>query len=397
MNRPTTAAVYLDYAASAPLHPRAAAAMAACLAADGPHANPSSGHAEGRRAAAAIAKARVAVAALLGAGPDAVVFTSGATESDNLALLGAARSAPRERRHVVTSRTEHRAVIDACRQLEREGCEVTWLVPAADGRVAPDLVAGALRADTLLVSVMHANNEIGVVNDIAAIGALCRRHGVLLHVDAAQSVGRIAVDAARLNADLIAFTAHKLGGPKGIGALYLRPQPRPALQPLQFGGGQERGLRSGTQATHQIVGFGVACEAAAADLALEEPRVRALRERLWGLLEPLGGVVRNGTSEPSVPGILNVSIAGIEGESLLLELESQVLASSGSACSSGSDEASYVLRALGRSELAAQGSLRLSLGRGTTAAEVERAAGAVAAAVGRLRALAPAGVADRIA
>lgn len=276
MTTAETVPVYLDYAASAPLDPRVAVAMGACLAADGPHANPSSGHAEGRRAREAIASARASVASLLGAEPASIVFTSGATESDNLALLGAARAAPQTRRHVITSRTEHRAVIDACRQLEREGCEVTWLVPGSDGRIAPDAVAGALRAETLLVSVMHANNEIGVVNDIAAIGDLCRRHGVLLHVDAAQSVGRIAVDALRLNADLIAFTAHKLGGPKGVGALYLGSHPRPALQPLQFGGGQERGLRSGTLATHQIVGFGVACQVAAADLSIEEPRVREI-------------------------------------------------------------------------------------------------------------------------
>lgn len=397
MTAAETVPVYLDYAASAPLHPQVAAAMAACLAPDGPHANPSSAHAEGRRAREAIESARASVASLLGAEPASIVFTSGATESDNLALLGAARAAPERRRHVITSRTEHRAVIDACRQLEREGCEVTWLVPGPDGRVAPDAVAGALRAETLLVSVMHANNEIGVVNDIATIGELCRRHGVLLHVDAAQSVGRIAVDARRLNADLIALTAHKLGGPKGVGALYLRPHPRPALQALQFGGGQERGLRSGTLATHQIVGFGVACQVAAADLAIEEPRVRGLRERLWRLLEPLGGMTRNGTPEPSVPGILSVSVGGIEGESLMLELEGQVLASSGSACSSGSAEGSYVLRALGRSELAAQGTLRLSLGRTTTAPDVDRAAAAICAAVSRLRELAPAGAVDRIA
>ena len=397
MNKPAAAPVYLDYAASAPLHPEVAAAMGACLAADGPHANPSSGHAEGRRAAAAIAGARAAVAALLGATPETVIFTSGATESDNLALLGAARAAPRERRHVVTSRTEHRAVLDACRQLEREGCAVTWLTPGADGRVEPESVAAALRADTLLVSVMHANNEIGVVNDVAAIGELCRRHGVLLHVDAAQSVGRIPVDATGLNADLIAFTAHKLGGPKGVGALYLRPQPRPALQPLQFGGGHERGLRSGTLATHQIVGFGTACRLAAAALAVEEPRVRALRERLWRLLQAAGGVLRNGAPEPSVPGILNVTFAGIEGESLTLELSGKVLASSGSACSSGSEQGSYVLRALGHSELAAQASLRLSLGHTTSAADVDRAAAEICAAVDRLRKLAPDGAADRIA
>lgn len=393
MSRP----VYLDYAASAPLHPQAAEAMATCLGPGGPHANPASGHAEGWRARDAIEAARASVAALVGAEPQSIVFTSGATESDNLALLGAARAGRDRGRHVVTSRTEHRAVIDACRQLEREGFDVAWLTPGPDGRVDPRAVADALRPDTLLVSVMHANNEIGVVNDIAAIGALCRGRGVLLHVDAAQSVGRIPVDAAALQADLIAFTAHKLGGPKGVGALYLRPRPRPALQPLQFGGGQEHGLRSGTLATHQIVGFGVACEVAAADLPGEEARVRALRERLWSLLEPLGAVARNGAGAPSVPGILSVSFAGIEGESLMLELDGKVLASSGAACSSGSAEASYVLRALGRTDLAAQGTLRLSLGRGTTEADVERAAADVAAAVRRLRAIAPPGAVERIA
>ena len=391
-----TGPVYLDYAASWPVHPQVAAAMAACLGPDGPHANPSSVHAEGRRATEAIERARAQVAALVGAPASSIVFTSGATESDNLALLGAARAGRARGRHVVTSRTEHKAVIDACRQLEREGFEVTWLRPGPDGRVSPAQVGDALRPDTLLVSVMHGNNEIGVVNDVASIGTLCRARGVLLHVDAAQGVGKLPVDVTAWEADLVAFTAHKLGGPKGIGALYLRPAPRPPLQPLQFGGGHERGYRSGTLATHQAVGFGLACELAGADLVEEERRVRSLRERLWRGLQPAGKVWRNGGEGPSLPGILNVGFAGIEGESLLWELEGAVLASSGSACSSASAEPSYVLKALGLSDLGCQASLRLSLGRWTREEDVDRAAAALLGAVARLRALAPPEAVERV-
>ena len=392
MNRP----IYLDYAASCPVHPEVAALMAECLGPDGLHANPSSSHLEGRRAAEAIDRARASVAALLGATPDSILFTSGATESDNLAILGACRAGRSRGGHVVTSRVEHSAVIDACRQLEREGFGVSWLKPGPDGRVAPAQVAAALRPDTLLVSVMHGNNETGVINDVAAIGRVCAERGVLLHVDAAQSVGRVPVDAASLNADLIAFTAHKMGGPKGIGALYVRPRPRPALQPLQFGGGQERALRSGTLATHQIAGFGAACRIAAADLGIEEPRVRAMREQLWGLLKPLGSIWRNGEGEPSLPGILNVGFAGIEGESLLLALDGRLCASSGSACHSAAAEPSYVLRALGLSDLGCQASIRLSLGRFTREQEVIEAASMIAEAVAKLRRIAPPGALERI-
>jgi cysteine desulfurase len=391
-----TDAVYLDYAASWPVHPEVAAAMAACLGPGGPHANPSSAHPEGRRAAAAIERAREQVAALVGAAPSSIVFTSGATEADNLAVLGAARAGRSRGRHLVTSRTEHKAVIDACRQLEQEGFEVTWLKPGPDGRVSPARVEAALRPDTLLVSVMHGNNEIGVLNDVASLGALCRARGVLLHVDAAQGVGKLPVDVVAWDADLVAFTAHKLGGPKGIGALYVRPQPRPPLQPLQFGGGHERGYRSGTLATHQAVGFGLACELAGADLVDEERRVRGLRERLWERLRAAGEVWRNGGEGPSLPGILNVGFAGIEGESLLWELEDAVLASSGSACSSASAEPSYVLKALGLSDLGCQASLRLSLGRWTREEDIERAAEALLGAVARLRALAPPGALERV-
>lgn len=392
MNAP----VYLDYAASWPVHPAAVEAMAACLGPGGPHANPSSSHAEGQRAAQVIERARESVAALVGAEPRSIVLTSGATESDNLAILGAARAGRERGRHLVTSRIEHRAVVDAFRQLEREGFEVSWLRPSVDGQVAPAQVEEALRPDTLLVSVMHGNNETGTLNDVAAIGALCRARGVLYHVDAAQGVGKVPVDAGAWNADLVAFTAHKLGGPKGIGALYVRQQPRPALQPLQFGGGQERGLRAGTLATHQAAGFGAACQQAMADLDREERRVRGLRESLWNRLQAVGDTWRNGSAMASLPGILNVGFAGIDGESLLLALDGQVLASSGSACSSASAEPSHVLRSLGLSDLACQASLRLSLGRWTTEADVERAAGAIVEAVRRLRSLAPAAALERI-
>jgi len=389
--------VYLDHAASTPVRPQVAEAMYDCLGPRGTQGNPSSAHAEGRRAAAVALQAREAVAGLVGAPPSSIVFTSGATESDNLAVLGAARAGRDRGRHVVTSRTEHRAVLDACRQLEREGFEVSWLHPDSGGRIRPELVAGALREDTVLVTVMHANNEIGVVNDVAGIAAVCRERRVTLHVDAAQTAGRIPLDVAALGADLVAFTAHKLGGPKGVGALYVRDRPRPALQPIAFGGGQERGLRPGTLATHQLLGFGLACALAATGLAQEAKRVAGLRERLWEALQPVGELWRNGGDGPRVPGILNVGFAGVEGESLMLELEEDVLASSGSACSAASAEPSYVLRALGLSDLACQASLRLSLGWSTTATEVDRAAAAIRAAVGRLRSIAPARATERIA
>ncbi len=389
--------VYLDYAASAPVHPEVAAAMAACLGPAGPHANPSAGHAAGRRAAAAIESARESVARLVGAAPQSILFTSGATESDNLALLGVARAAPPERRHIVTSRSEHRAVLDACRQLEREGCRVSWLRPGPDGRVTPAQVRAALGPQTLLASVMHASNELGVINDVAGIAAVCHEAGVLLHVDAAQTAGRIALDVRTLGADLLAFSAHKLGGPKGIGALFVRDDPRPLLRPLLFGGGQERGLRSGTLATHQIVGFGAACDLARSGLATEEPRVRALRQQLRRRLSEVPQVRFNAADEPAVPGILSVTFPGIEGESLLLHLDGVVDCTTGSACHSATNEPSYVLRGLGLTDLAAQATLRLSVGRDTTAADVERAADAIVEAVAGLRRLAPPGAVERIA
>jgi cysteine desulfurase len=392
------AVVYLDWAATAPLDARVAEAMCACLSDPAAQANPSSGHAPGRAAAALIARARAQVAALIGAPAEAIVFTASATESINLAILGTARAAARDRRHVVSSRVEHRAVTGACQELEREGFEVSWLRPRADGGIEPATVASALRPDTALVSLMHVNNETGALTDIAAVARLCRERGVPLHVDAAQSAGKAPIDVgADGGIALLSFCAHKLGGPKGVGALYVRRQPRPVLRPVMSGGGQEGGLRPGTLATHQLVGFGAACEIAQAGLASEPARIGALRERLWQGLQPAAPLWRNGAAQSAAPGILNVGFGGIEGESLLLALDGGVAAASGAACHSASAEPSYVLRAIGRSDLAIQASLRFSLGSGTTGQDVDRAAALVVEAVRRLRAALPPGALERIA
>jgi len=380
----------MDNAATTPVDPRAAAALAECLTADGCFANPSStGHAPGNAARARVEKARAQVAALIGAEPQAIVWTSGATESNNLALFGVARAQRDRGRHIVTSRTEHKAVLDPCKQLEKEGFEVTYLKPESDGIVTPDAVAAALRKDTLLVSLMHANNEIGVIQDVGAVGRLCRERGVLLHVDAAQSAGKTRIDVGEQSIDLLSLTAHKIYGPKGIGALYVRRQPRPLMVPLIFGGGQEWGLRSGTLPTHQIVGMGVAYEIAARDMESDAARLTALRLRLWAGIERLGDVHLNGHPEKRVAGVLNVSFEGVEGESLLYSLPGLAV-STGSACTSASHEASYVLRALGRSDQLAQSSLRFSLGRFSTESDVDYAISALTEAVKRLRGLAPA-------
>ncbi|MGH8251354.1 MAG: cysteine desulfurase family protein [Steroidobacteraceae bacterium] len=389
--------IYLDYAATAPLDPRVAAVMADCLRDPALQANPASAHAAGRVAAAHIEAARAQVAALIGATPESIVFTSGATESVNLAILGSARAADRGHRHVVTSRTEHRAGRDACRQLEREGFAVSWIKPGAGGRVTYADAAAALRPDTALVSLMHANNETGVANDIEAVAESCRERGVILHVDAAQSAGKLPIDVGRSGVALMSLSAHKLGGPKGIGALYVRRRPRPVLEPLLFGGRHEGGLRSGTLATHQLIGFGAACAIAEHSLLDESARIRGLRERLWLALQDAAPLWRNGAPEPSVPGILNVGFAGIEGESLLLELDGRLAVASGAACSSATAEPSTVLRALGLSDLAIQASLRLSIGRETTLDEVDRAAHILVGGVSRLRAVLPAGALERIA
>ena len=379
--------LYLDHAATTPVDARVAAAMAGCLTQEGTFGNPSSPHLYGRRARERIESARSQVARLIGAATPEVLFTSGATESNNLAILGSVRSHAR-RAHVVTASTEHRSVLDACRQLEREGHSVSYLAPDAHGLIEPSQLEAALRAETVLVSIMHANNETGVLQDIGALAAVCRRHGVALHVDAAQSAGKLPIDVGALGVDLLSFTAHKLYGPKGIGALYASPGQRARLQPLLFGGGQERGIRSGTLAVHQIVGFGLACEIAAIELPDQAERLARLTQGLWQGLADLPGVLRNGHATRCAPGLLNVSFEGIEGESLMAGL-TELAVSSGSACDSDSDEPSHVLRSLGRSRELAQSSLRFSLGRSSCEVQVQRAVAAVRREVLRLRAAAP--------
>ena len=379
--------VYLDHAATTPVDPRVAAAMAGCLGADGVFGNPASvGHFHGEAALERVEAARAAVAAAVGADPDEVVFTSGATEADNLAIFGVAEHARPRGRHLVTARTEHKAVLDPCHELERRGWQVTYLTPDERGRIAPERLAAALRADTVLVSLMHVNNEIGTVQDVAAFAAVCERHGgARLHVDAAQSVGKTALDFKAGGADLVSLSAHKSYGPKGVGALLVSRRRGVRIEPRQFGGGQERGLRSGTVATHQVVGMAAAFALAVAQREAEATRLAALRERLWCGLEAHGGAIRNGAPQDTVAAILNVSFAGVEGESLLAAVAARISVSTGSACTSASGEPSYVLRALGRDERLAEASLRFGLGRSTSAADVEEAVAAVGAALSRLR------------
>jgi cysteine desulfurase len=381
--------IYLDYAATTPVDPRVAELMIECLRPGGPHGNPSSsGHDYGRRARALVEKARAQVAAAIGARPECIVWTSGATESDNLAVIGAARFNADRGRHIVSTRTEHKAVIDPLKHLEHEGFEVTWLRPDSHGIVHPDQVSAALRPDTQLVSLMHVNNETGVIQDVAAVGAICRERGVIFHVDAAQSAGKLPIDVESMNIDLLSLTAHKTYGPKGVGALYVRKRPPVGLQPLIHGGGQESGLRSGTLPTHQIVGMGAAFELANRDREQDVERIRGLRDRLWQGIASVGDVELNGHPEQRVANVLNVSFHGIEGESLQFALR-ELAVSAGAACSSASEAASYVLRALGRSDQLAQSSLRFSLGRFTTAEEIETAIEAVRREVTRLRSLSP--------
>lgn len=380
--------VYLDYAATTPVDPRVASAMNECLTTSGDFGNPSSLHAYGAAAAARIERARGQVAALVGAQPAEIIFTSGATESNNLAILGCARADAARRRHIVSVRTEHKSVLDPCRQLEKEGFSVSWLTPQRTGRLDPAQLAAALRPDTALVSLMCVNNETGVIEDVGAAGALCRERGILLHSDCAQAAGKTPLDLAALHVDLASITAHKLYGPKGIGALYVRRGVRGLLQPLTYGGGQERALRPGTLPTHQIAGFGAACELAVRELPAESARLASLSARLWQGLGALGGTYLNGADAPRVPGIVNVSFEGVHGESLVAGLAALAV-STGAACSSDSPDPSYVLRALGRSPQLAQSSLRFSLGRQTTEAEIGTALSAVSGELARLRALAP--------
>jgi len=384
-------AIYLDYAATTPVDPRVAAVMAECLTNPDAQANPASAtHGAGLAAHERVEAARREVAALIGATPREIIFTSGATESNNLVLLGVAQAARRAdgRGHIVSARTEHRSVLDACQQLQREGFGVTLVEPDAWGRVSAAAVAAAMRADTLLVSVMHANNELGCVNDLEAIAAVCSKWGVLFHTDASQSCGKLPLRVAGTAVDFLSLSAHKLGGPKGVGALYVRETVRPKIAPILFGGGHERGLRPGTLATHQIVGLGMAAQLAREELGTESARVGALRDALMAQLDALPGVQLNSPRDEGVlPGIVNASFEGVEGESLVTGLQ-EIAVSTGSACSSATREPSYVLRALGRSTELAQSSLRISLGRFTNVEDIDAAVGAIQREVSRLRVLA---------
>jgi len=383
--------IYLDNAATTPLDPAVREAMLAHLGTEDGFANPASEHAPGDAAAEAVEAAREQVAATVGAEPAEIVFTSGATEANNLAIKGVADFHRRDGGHIVTARTEHKSVIDSVRHLESCGWRVTWLDVDAGGRLDLDALADALRQDTVLVSVMHVNNEIGVIQDIAAIGAICRERGVTFHVDAAQSLGKLPIDVEAVGADLVSLSAHKLHGPKGIGALYVRRRPRARLLPQIHGGGHERGMRSGTLPTHQIVGMGAACRIADERRTKEQARIAALRDRLWAEIVALPEVWRNGDPEHAVAGILNVSVSGVDGEALLAGLtgDDGLAVSSGSACTSAGAESSYVLRALGRTTALAGASIRFSLGRFTNEADVDAAACRLIAEVERLRGLSP--------
>jgi cysteine desulfurase len=391
MNAPVTVntPIYLDYLSTTPVDPRVVAAMTACMSTEGVYGNAASrSHVFGWKAEEAVENARNQVAELINADPREIVWTSGATESDNLAIKGVAHFYHKKGKHIITSKIEHKAVLDTCRQLEREGYEVTYLDPDEQGLTTPEMVQAALREDTILASVMHANNEIGVVNDIAGIGEICRAAGVLFHVDGAQSVGKIPVDLEQMKVDLLSMSAHKMYGPKGVGALYVRRKPRVRLEAQMHGGGHERGMRSGTLATHQLVGFGEAARIAHEEMATESAQSEALRERFWDAISDIPEVYINGDREQRLPGALNVSFAFVEGESLIMSLRDLAI-SSGSACTSASLEPSYVLRALGLNDEMAHSSLRFSFGRFTTEAEVDHAVKCVRHAVEKLRELSP--------
>ncbi|MEO0997000.1 MAG: aminotransferase class V-fold PLP-dependent enzyme [Pseudomonadota bacterium] len=376
--------VYLDFAATTPADPAVIAAMGEHLGAAGVFGNAASTHGYGRRAGRAVDAARRDVAALLGAEPANIVFTAGATEADNLAVLGTARYRAGDGRHIVTSRTEHKAIVDSVRALERDGWEVTWLATGPGGAVTPASVAAALRDDTVLVAVMYVNNELGTLQPVAEIGALLADHPATFVVDAAQAAGRVPVDVNALGADLLTLSAHKFYGPKGVGALWFAGDYAPRLEPLVFGGGHERGLRSGTPPTHQIVGLGCAARLAKSRLAADYAHIEVLSARLRSGLVDVSGVHVNGAEAPRVPHIVNVRVADVDGESLRFALE-PVAVSSGSACSSAVPEPSYVLRALGLSDAQAEASLRFSLGRSTSAAEIDAALRQFRAAVTHLR------------
>lgn len=381
--------IYFDYSATCPVDSRVAEKMMQYLTNDGCYGNPASrSHRFGWQAEEAVDTAREQIADYLHADPREIIFTSGATESDNLAIKGAAHFYGKKGKHIITSKTEHKAVLDPCRQLEREGYEVTYLDPESDGLINLDKLTAAMRDDTILVSIMHVNNEIGVIQDIDAIGELCRERGIIFHVDAAQSVGKLPLDVTKTKVDLISLSAHKAYGPKGIGALYVRRKPRIRLEAQMHGGGHERGFRSGTLPTHQIVGMGEAFKIAKEELVKDQAHMLALRDRMYAGIQDMEEVYINGSLEHRIAGNLNISFAYVEGESLLMALK-DLAVSSGSACTSASLEPSYVLRALGLNDELAHSSIRFSFGRFTTIEEVDYAVAEIRQAVTKLREMSP--------
>ena len=381
--------IYLDYSSTTPVDPRVADKMMECLTLEGNYGNPASrSHMLGWKAEEAVETARRQIADLIKADPREIVWTSGATEADNLAIKGVAHFYSKKGKHIITSKIEHKAVLDSCRQLEREGCEVTYLDPDDKGLISPQTVADAIREDPILVSLMHVNNEIGVVNDIEQIGKITRKKGVIFHVDAAQSTGKIDIDLENMQVDLMSLTAHKTYGPKGIGALYVRRKPRVRIEPQIHGGGHERGMRSGTLATHQIVGMGEAYRIAKEEMHQDHERVLTLRNRLLDGLKDIEEVYVNGDIGNRIAGNLNISFNFVEGESLMMALR-DLAVSSGSACTSASLEPSYVLRALGLNDELAHSSLRITVGRFTTEEEIDYAVEKIHEAVAKLRELSP--------
>ncbi|MFT6989665.1 MAG: cysteine desulfurase [Paraglaciecola sp.] len=381
--------IYLDYSSTTPVDPRVAAKMADCLTSDGVFGNPASrSHKFGWVAEEAVDIARNQIADLVNADPREIVFTSGATESNNLAIKGAANFYGKKGKHLITLKTEHKAVLDTMRQLEREGYEVTYLDPEPNGLILLDKLVAAIRPDTILISIMHVNNEIGVIQDIAAIGEMCRERKILFHVDAAQSTGKVPIDLQNTKVDLMSFSAHKTYGPKGIGALFVRRKPRIRLEAQMHGGGHERGMRSGTMATHQIVGMGEAFRIAKEDMGAENERLMMLRNKLWNGIKDMEAVYLNGDMDSRIAGNLNVSFAYVEGESLIMALKDMAV-SSGSACTSASLEPSYVLRALGLNDELAHSSIRFTMGRFTTEAEIDYVIGVIRNAIEKLRDMSP--------
>lgn len=381
--------IYFDYSATTPVDKRVAEKMMQYMTNEGHFGNPASrSHKFGWQAEEAVDIARNQIAELINADPREIVFTSGATESNNLAIKGAANFYSKKGKHIITSKTEHKAVLDTCRELERQGFEVTYLDPEENGLIDLNKLNDAMRDDTVLVSIMQVNNEIGVIQDIAEIGEMCRARKIIFHVDAAQSAGKINIDMQTLKVDLLSISAHKLYGPKGIGALYVRRKPRIRLEAQMHGGGHERGMRSGTLATHQIVGMGEACRLAKEEMAQDLAHVTAMRDRLWAGLNSMEQVFINGDADKRYPGNLNVSFNFVEGESLIMALK-DLAVSSGSACTSASLEPSYVLRALGLNDEMAHSSIRFSFGRFTTTEEIDYAIELIKKSIGHLRDMSP--------